>query len=110
MPQETEPRAHKPANAGHVITISEGDLHKLMDMGHRSISFIDEKMPEYEKSNAALAADLVDLRSINQGILGRLDAIDKRTENDDKHWRGESTLETRAFKDFGAVFTASYKA
>jgi HK97 family phage major capsid protein len=100
-------------NGGNIITVDEGDLHKILEETERCIDTIDTVIPEVQATQGKLAEDLTDVRGIITDLQSKYRALgDAQTKRgDDSHmWQAETPFHTRAYQNFGKVFWAAWKA
>ena len=90
-----------PANAGHIVTIAEGDLHRLMDLCERAVDSVDRKLPEAETRSAAFAQELADTKAILEEVRISYRALDDRLDRDYKKHRHDTPVQQRACDALG---------
>lgn len=90
-----------PANAGHIVSISQDQLTKLMDLAERQADFIDRKLPELEQRDAAAAAEFEDLKGIVDDVRKNYRALDDTQDRGSKNYRAATPLHEQAEQALG---------
>lgn len=103
-------------NAGHIITVSEKEIHGMIDTGQRMVDFINAKLPDLEKmdlnldtSVGEIRTQMLEMKGTIENLDKKLRALDKITDREDKDWRGDTPFETRVKRAFGKVISDSYR-
>lgn len=131
MDNTTEGRA--PANAGHIISVDENELHKVMTAAEATMDALDQDLPKVQRAidNAdptdgeslgllqqmlEIRTSLQETRGIIENVQEEMKVVDKSTDRDDGIWRAVEDLRnphgfhSRTYRELGETFEASLKA
>lgn len=130
---ENSTRGRAPANAGHIVSVEEKELHRVMEAAEATMDALETDIPRLQRQidnaepgegevagllqqMAEVRESLQETRGIVENVQNELKAIDEATDRDDKIWRSVEDMRnpngfhSRTYRELGEVFQASLKA